>query len=158
MQVKKQRLEPDMEQRTCSKLGKEYIKNVYCYPAYLTFISGMRTLRHMGLGELLKHTLAAEPGSWIPGLPLSPQPGFSTVLTQSHPSCTHADVVGAGGRRARGGTAGPCGVVLSRRGPTARVGWGQPAFSDREEGGQLVLIWGGVHSQPLFQEGGPLWA
>lgn len=35
-------------------------------------ISGMRTLRHMGLGELLKHTLAAEPGSWIPGLPLSP--------------------------------------------------------------------------------------
>ena len=36
MQVKKQQLEPDMEQWTGSKLGKEYIKVVYCYPAYLT--------------------------------------------------------------------------------------------------------------------------
>ena len=36
MQVKKQQLEPDMEQRTGSKLGKEYIKVVYCDPAYLT--------------------------------------------------------------------------------------------------------------------------
>ena len=36
MQVKKQRLEPDMEQQTDSKLGKEYIKAVYCHPAYLT--------------------------------------------------------------------------------------------------------------------------
>ena len=36
MQVKKQQLEPDMEQQTGSKLGKEYIKAVYCHPAYLT--------------------------------------------------------------------------------------------------------------------------
>ena len=36
MQVKKQQLELDMEQWTGSKLGKEYIKAVYCYPAYLT--------------------------------------------------------------------------------------------------------------------------
>ena len=36
MQVKKQELELDMEQWTCSKLGKEYIKAVYCHPAYLT--------------------------------------------------------------------------------------------------------------------------
>ena len=36
MQVKKQQLELDMEQRTGSKLGKEYIKAVYCHPAYLT--------------------------------------------------------------------------------------------------------------------------
>ena len=36
MQVKKQPLESDMEQRTDSKLGKEYIKAVYCQPAYLT--------------------------------------------------------------------------------------------------------------------------
>ena len=34
--VKKQQLEPDMEQLTGSKLGKEYIKAVYCHPAYLT--------------------------------------------------------------------------------------------------------------------------
>ena len=31
-----QQLEPDMEQQTGSKLGKEYIKTVYCYPGYLT--------------------------------------------------------------------------------------------------------------------------
>ena len=36
MQVKKQELEPDMEQRTGSKLGKEYLKDVYCHPSYLT--------------------------------------------------------------------------------------------------------------------------
>ena len=34
--VKKQQLELDMEQWTGSKLGKEYIKAVYCHPAYLT--------------------------------------------------------------------------------------------------------------------------
>ena len=38
MQVKKQQLEPDMEQRTGSKLGKEFIKNVYCHPGYLTYM------------------------------------------------------------------------------------------------------------------------
>ena len=38
MQVKKQQLEPDMEQQNCSKLGKEYIKAVYCHPADLTYI------------------------------------------------------------------------------------------------------------------------
>ena len=31
-----QQLEPDMEQKTGSKLGKEYIKMAYCHPAYLT--------------------------------------------------------------------------------------------------------------------------
>ena len=36
MQVKKQQLEPDMEQQTGSKLGKEYVKVVHCHPAYLT--------------------------------------------------------------------------------------------------------------------------
>ena len=36
MQVKKQQLELDMEQQASSKLGKEYIKAVYCHPAYLT--------------------------------------------------------------------------------------------------------------------------
>ena len=38
MQVKKQQLEPDMEQWTISKLGKEYTKAVYCHPAYLTYM------------------------------------------------------------------------------------------------------------------------
>ena len=38
MQVKKQQLEPNMEQQTGSKLGKEYIKAVYCHPDYLTYM------------------------------------------------------------------------------------------------------------------------
>ena len=38
MQVKKKQLELDMEQQTGSKSGKEYIKAVYCHPAYLTYI------------------------------------------------------------------------------------------------------------------------
>ena len=38
MQVKKQQLELDMEQQTGSKSGKEYVKAVYCHPAYLTCI------------------------------------------------------------------------------------------------------------------------
>ena len=38
MQVKKQQLEPDMEQQNSSKLGKEYVKDVYCHLAYLTYM------------------------------------------------------------------------------------------------------------------------
>ena len=36
MQVNKQQLELDLEQQTDSKWGKEYVKAVYCQPAYLT--------------------------------------------------------------------------------------------------------------------------
>ena len=38
MQVRKQQLEPDVEQQTGSKLRKEYIKAVYCHPAFLTYM------------------------------------------------------------------------------------------------------------------------
>ena len=38
MQAKKQQLELDMEQQTDSKLGKEYIKAIFCHPAYLTYM------------------------------------------------------------------------------------------------------------------------
>jgi len=38
MQVKKQQLESDMEQQIGSKLRKEYVKAVYCHPAYLTYM------------------------------------------------------------------------------------------------------------------------
>ena len=41
IQVDKQRLEPYMEQLTGSKLGKEYIKAVYCHPAYLTYMQNI---------------------------------------------------------------------------------------------------------------------
>ena len=38
MLVKKQQLELDMEQQTGSKLRKEYVKAIYCHPAYLTYM------------------------------------------------------------------------------------------------------------------------
>ena len=38
MWVKKQQLEPDIEQQTGFKLGKKYVKAVYCHPVYLTYV------------------------------------------------------------------------------------------------------------------------
>ena len=38
MQVRKQQLELDIEQQTSSKLGKEYVKAVYCHTAYLAYM------------------------------------------------------------------------------------------------------------------------
>ena len=38
MQAKKQQLEPDVEQQTGSKLRKEYVRAVYCHPAYLSYM------------------------------------------------------------------------------------------------------------------------
>ena len=38
MQVKKQQTELDMEPQTGSKLGKEYVKAIYCHPAYFTYM------------------------------------------------------------------------------------------------------------------------
>ena len=51
MQVKKQQLELYMEQQTRSKLGKEYIKDVYCHPVYLTYMqsTSCKTLDWMKL-------------------------------------------------------------------------------------------------------------
>ena len=40
MQVKKQQVEVDMEQQSGSKLGKEYVRAIYCHPAYLTYMQG----------------------------------------------------------------------------------------------------------------------
>ena len=48
MQVRKQQLELDMEHQTGSKLGKEYVKAVYCHPAYLTY---MQSTSCAGLDE-----------------------------------------------------------------------------------------------------------
>ena len=53
MQVKKQYLEPDMEQQTGSHLGKEYFKAVYCHLAYLTY---MKSTSYEMLGWM-KHKL-----------------------------------------------------------------------------------------------------
>ena len=63
MQVRKQQLELDMEQQTGSKLGKEYIKAVYCQPAYFTY---MQSTSWETLG-CIKHKLESRlPGEiWI---------------------------------------------------------------------------------------------
>ena len=50
MHVKKQQLEQDMKQQTGSKLRKEYIKQVYCHPAYLTLYAEY-IMRNAGLEE-----------------------------------------------------------------------------------------------------------
>ena len=49
MQVKKQQLEPDVEQQTGSKLGKEYVKAVYCHPVCLTYMQNI--IWNAGLDE-----------------------------------------------------------------------------------------------------------
>ena len=49
MQDKKQQLELDMEQQTGSKLGQEYIKAVYCHPAYVTYAEYL--MQYAGLDE-----------------------------------------------------------------------------------------------------------
>ena len=51
MQVRKQQLELDMEQQTGSKQEKEYIKAVYCHPAYLTYMQSKYIMRNAGLEE-----------------------------------------------------------------------------------------------------------
>ena len=62
MQVKKQQLEPDMEQRTGSKLGKKYVKAIYCHPAYLTYMQ--RTSCEML--DWMKHKLESRLPGEIP--------------------------------------------------------------------------------------------
>ena len=44
MQVKKQQLELNMEQRTGSKLENDYTKAVYCHPVYLTYVQSASCL------------------------------------------------------------------------------------------------------------------
>ena len=57
-QVKKQQVEPDMEQQTGSKLGKEYIKAVYCHPAYLTYMQSTSC----EMPDWMKHKLESRLG------------------------------------------------------------------------------------------------
>ena len=51
MQVKKQQLEQDVEQQIGSKLGKEYLKAVYCHPAYLTYLQSTSLYLWAGSGR-----------------------------------------------------------------------------------------------------------
>ena len=60
MQVKKQQLEPDMEKQTGSKLGKEYIKAVYCTPAYLIYMQSTSCKMPGWMKHKLESTLSGE--------------------------------------------------------------------------------------------------
>ena len=58
--VKKQQLEVDMEQQTGSKLGKEYVKAVYCHPAYLTYTQSTSCKMPSWMKPKLKSRLLGE--------------------------------------------------------------------------------------------------
>ena len=60
MQVKKQQLEADLEQQTSAKLGKEYIKAVYCQPAYLTYMQSTSSEKLGWMKHKLKSRLMGE--------------------------------------------------------------------------------------------------
>ena len=80
MQVKRQQLELGVEQHTGSKLGKEYIKAVYCHPAYLTSMQRVG-FRYSSVGKESACN-ARDPGS-IPGLGRSPGEGNGNPLQYS---------------------------------------------------------------------------
>ena len=66
MPVKKQQSEPNMEQRTGSKLGKVYAKAVYCHPAYLTYMQST-SWDGEGNGNPLQYSCLENPmdgGAW----------------------------------------------------------------------------------------------
>ena len=56
MQVKKQKLGLDMEPQSGSKMRKEYIKAVYCYPAYLTYMQESRLLGEISITSDMQMT------------------------------------------------------------------------------------------------------
>ena len=60
MQDKKQKLDRDMEQWTDSRLGKEYVKAVYCHPAYLTYVQSTSCEMPGWMNHKLKSRLPGE--------------------------------------------------------------------------------------------------
>ena len=60
MQVKKQQLELDMKQQTDSKVGKEYLKAVYCHPAYLTYMQSTSCKMPVWMKQKLESRLLRE--------------------------------------------------------------------------------------------------
>ena len=60
MQVRKQQLELDMEQLTDSKQEKEYVKAVYCHPAYLTYMQVKKQQLELDMEQLTGSKLGKE--------------------------------------------------------------------------------------------------
>ena len=63
MQDKKQQLEPDMKQWTASKLGKDFVKAVYCHPAYLTSMQSTSCEMLGWMTHKLEYRNLEEPGN-----------------------------------------------------------------------------------------------
>ena len=70
MQVRKHQLELDMEQQTGSKSGKEYVKAVYCQPAYLTYMqNAAAAVKSLQSCPTLCDPIDGSPsGSVVPGI------------------------------------------------------------------------------------------
>ena len=71
MQIKKQQLEPEMGQWTGSRLGKEYVKAVYCHPAYLTYMQSTSCkmpgwMKHKLESRLLEEISKPQKYRWHP--------------------------------------------------------------------------------------------
>ena len=73
MPVKDQQLEQDIKQQTDSKLGKEYVKAVYCHPAHLTYMQSIsykmlcwmkHKLESRLLGEIITSDMEMTPPLW----------------------------------------------------------------------------------------------
>ena len=77
MQVKKQHLELDMKQKTGSKLGKEYVKAVYCHPANLTSMQSTSC----EMPGWMKHKLESR----LPG-----EISITSDMQMTQPSCQKA--------------------------------------------------------------------
>ena len=60
MQVRKQQLVPDMEKQTGSKLGKEFVKAVYCHPAYITYMQSISCEMSSWMNHRLESRLLGE--------------------------------------------------------------------------------------------------
>ena len=60
MQFKEQQLEPDMEQQTGSKLGKERLKAVHCHPAYVAYMQSTSLEMPTWMKHKLESTLLGE--------------------------------------------------------------------------------------------------
>ena len=78
MQVKKQQLKLDMEQQTGSKLGTEYVKAVYCHPAYLIYMQN--SVQISSVAQSCR-TLCDPMNCSAPGLPV---PHQLLESTQTH--------------------------------------------------------------------------
>ena len=79
MQVKKQQLEPEMDQQTGSKSGKEYVKAVYYHPTYLTYMQSISCK----MPGWMKHKLESQFQDWEISITTDTQMTPLTLMPES---------------------------------------------------------------------------